>query len=232
MSTSRSTPFPVSVRPRSGRRLAAVLALAATGLLPQAQAGEVYANVGLPGIGLGYAHPIDSRFTVRADFMTLGSRSKSTTEEGIRYDGRYKLQRLAVLGDWFPFGGSFRLTGGLSSNQYKVTLDATGENGSLTIGDRTYTTTAADGLKVEVKFPSVTPYLGIGWGHQSASGWRFGADIGALVGRAKVNATVRGALASEPDIQANLDKELAELRDGVGKVRAIPQLSVAIGYSF
>lgn len=232
MSPSRSTPFPVSVRPRSGRRFAAVLALAVTGLLPQAQAGEVYANVGLPGIGLGYAHPIDSRFTVRADFMTLGSRSKSTTEEGIRYDGRYKLQRLAVLGDWFPFGGSFRLTGGLSSNQYKVTLDATGENGSLTIGDRTYTTTAADGLKVEVKFPSVTPYLGIGWGHQSASGWRFGADIGALVGRAKVNATVRGALASEPDIQANLDKELAELRDGVGKVRAIPQLSVAIGYSF
>ena len=200
MSPSRSTPLPVSVRPRSGRRFAAVLALAATGLLPQAQAGEVYANVGLPGIGLGYAHPIDSRFTVRADFMTLGSRSKSTTEEGIRYDGRYKLQRLAVLGDWFPFGGSFRLTGGLSSNQYKVTLDATGENGSLTIGDRTYTTTAA--------------------------------DIGALVGRAKVDATVRGALASEPDIQANLDKELAELRDGVGKVRAIPQLSVAIGYSF
>ena len=200
MSPSRSTPFPVSVRPRSGRRFAAVLALAATGLLPQAQAGEVYANVGLPGIGLGYAHPIDSRFTVRADFMTLGSRSKSTTEEGIRYDGRYKLQRLAVLGDWFPFGGSFRLTGGLSSNQYKVTLDATGENGSLTIGDRTYTTTAA--------------------------------DIGALVGRAKVDATVRGALASEPDIQANLDKELAELRDGVGKVRASPQLSVAIGYSF
>ena len=83
MSPSRSTPFPVSVRPRSGRRFAAVLALAATGLLPQAQAGEVYANVGLPGIGLGYAHPIDSRFTVRADFMTLGSRSKSTTEEGI-----------------------------------------------------------------------------------------------------------------------------------------------------
>lgn len=232
MSPSRSTPFPVSVLPRAGRRFAAVLALAATGLLPQAQAGEVYANVGLPGIGLGYAHPIDSRFTVRADFMTLGSRSKSTTEEGIRYDGRYKLQRLAVLGDWFPFGGSFRLTGGLSSNQYKVTLDATGANGSLTIGDRTYTTTAADGLKVEVKFPGVTPYLGIGWGHQSASGWRFGADIGALVGRAKVDATVRGALASQPDIQANLDKELAELRDGVGKVRAIPQLSVAIGYGF
>ena len=73
MSPSRSTPFPVSVRPRSGRRFAAVLALAATGLLPQAQAGEVYANVGLPGIGLGYAHPIDSRFTVRADFMTLAA---------------------------------------------------------------------------------------------------------------------------------------------------------------
>lgn len=212
--------------------LPTLLVLAGAALAPQARAGEVYMNAGLPGIGIGYAHPLDSSFTVRADFMTMGSRSKSTTEEGINYEGRYKLHRLAVLADWFPFQGSFRLTGGLSSNQYKVSLDASGANGSLTIGDRTYTTTAADGLNVEVKFPSVTPYLGIGWGHQSASGWRFGADVGALIGRAKVSATVRGALASQPDIQSNLDKELAELRDGAGKVRAIPQISFTVGYSF
>ena len=101
----------------------------------------------------------------------------------------------------------------------------------MTLNGQTYSLVGEE-LRGSIKFPTVMPYLGIGWGHQSASGWRFGADIGALVGRAKVDATVRGALASEPDIQANLDKELAELRDGVGKVRAIPQLSVAIGYSF
>jgi hypothetical protein len=208
------------------------LALLSTFGAATAHAGEVYANVGLPGIGLGYAHPIDSQFTVRGDFMTMGSRQKDTTEDGIAYTGRYKLQRVALFGDWFPFQGSFRLTGGLSSNNYRVSLDASGAGGSLTIGDRTYTTGTGDGLNVEIKFPAVTPYLGIGWGHQTGSGWRMAADIGALIGKAKVTATARGALANEADIQANIDKELAELRDGVGKIRAIPQLSVSVGYSF
>jgi hypothetical protein len=164
--------------------------------------------------------------------MTMGSRQKDTTEDGIAYTGRYKLQRVALFGDWFPFEGSFRLTGGLSSNNYRISLDASGAGGSLTIGDRTYNTSPGDGLNVEIKFPAVTPYLGIGWGHQTSSGWRMAADIGALIGKAKVTATARGALANEADIQANIDKELAELRDGVGKIRAIPQLSVSVGYSF
>lgn len=209
------------------------LALLSTFGAASAHAGEVYANVGLPGIGLGYAHPIDSSFSVRGDFMTMGSREKSTTENGIAYNGQYKLQRAALFGDWFPFEGSFRVTGGLSSNNYKVTLDASGAGGALTIGDRTYNnTTAADGLNVEIKFPAVTPYLGIGWGHQMGSGWRMAADVGALIGKAKVSATARGALANQPDIQTNIDKELAELRDGVGKIRAIPQLTFSVGYSF
>lgn len=208
------------------------LAILSTFGTTSAHAGEVYANVGLPGIGLGYAHPIDSSFSVRGDFMTMGSRERNTTEDGIAYTGRYKLQRAALFGDWFPFESSFRVTGGLSSNHYKVTLDASGAGGTLTIGDRTYTTTAADGLNVEIKYPSVTPYLGIGWGHQMGSGWRMAADIGALIGKAKVTATARGALANQADIQSNLDKELAELRDGVGQVRVIPQLTFSVGYSF
>lgn len=74
--------------------------------------------------------------------------------------------------------------------------------------------------------------MSIGWGHQTGSGFRFSADIGAAIGRATVSAVARGQLASQPDIQTNLDEELVELRDGVGKVRAIPQLSLGIGYSF
>ena len=61
------------------------LALLSTFGTAPAHAGEVYANLGLPGIGLGYAHPIDSHFTVRGDFMTMGSRQKDTTEDGIAY---------------------------------------------------------------------------------------------------------------------------------------------------
>ena len=85
---------------------------------------------------------------------------------------------------------------------------------------------------MHIEFPKSTPYIGIGWGHQTGMGLRFSADIGAAVGRATLTATPRGALANQPDIQANIDKELVELRDGVGKIRAIPQLTIGLGYSF
>lgn len=213
------------------RSLLAAAAVSVCGL-GSAQAGEVYLGLGIPGVGLGYAQPISPALTLRGDFFTLGSRDTTETESGINYRGNYKLQRAALLADWFPFAGSFRLTGGAAFNTYEITLDASGAGGTLTIGDRTYTTTAADGLTVQVKFPKTTPYLGIGWGHQTGSGFRFSADIGAAIGRATVTGTARGQLAAQPDIQQNIDKELVELRDGVGKVKAIPQLSIGIGYSF
>lgn len=214
-------------------RAAAACSLVAALLVAlPAQAGEVYTGIGLPGLGIGYAHPLNERFTLRADLYSLGKRSRSTRESGIDYDGRYRLHRAALLADWFPFGGSFRLTGGVAFNDYRVVLDASGAGGSITIGDRTYNTTADDGLNVQLRFPRTTPYVGIGWGHHLGSGWRFSADIGAAIGRARLTATPRGQLAAEPDIQANIDRELAELRDGVGKVRAIPQLSIGFGYSF
>jgi hypothetical protein len=200
--------------------------------LQSAMAGEIYVPIGIPGIGVGYAHPVNEYLAVRADFMTLGRRSKATEESGISYQGNIQVARAALLVDAFPFSGTFRVTGGLVANNYKLELDASGAGGSLTIGSRTYATTAGDGINVQVKFPSTTPYLGIGWGHQTGSGWRFSADLGAAIGTASVTAKARGQLAGQADIQSNLDKELVDLRDGVGKVRAIPQISFGIGYSF
>lgn len=200
--------------------------------LPLAAANEVYVPVGIPGIGIGYSYPLNEQFAVRADFMTLGQRNKTVEESGNTYQGHVKLERVALLADVFPFSGTFRVTAGLVASNYKLALDANGAGGSLEIGDRRYTTTAADGVNVQIKFPRTVPYLGLGWGHQKASGWRFSADLGAAIGKATVTAAARGNLALESDIQANLDKELVQLRDGVGKVKLIPQISLGFGYSF
>lgn len=211
------------------RTAAACALLALTG--SAAFAGEVYGAIGLPGVMGGYAQPLGDSFTVRADFATLGSRSRTTNEEGIDYNVKLKANRFAVFGDWYPFSGTFRLTGGVTANDYKLTLAATGAGGSLTIGDNTYTTTAADRVDGSVKFPGATPYLGIGWGHQNGSGLRFSADIGAMFGKAKLTYSISGPLAAQVS-QADLDKETQQLRDGVAKVRWIPQISFGIGYSF
>ena len=207
----------------------AVLSLAS--LMGVAQAGELYAKVGLPGVMLGWAQPLNSQFGLRVDYATLGDRSEQRTEEGIRYDAKLKLSRVALLGDWFPFSGGFRVTGGVTSNQYRADLLAIGDGGTVTIGRNPYVLTAADRIEVKVRYPSSTPYIGFGWGHQAATGLRFSFDIGAMVGKATVSYSLTGPTSPQV-LQADIDAEQAELRNGVGKVKAVPQITFGIGYSF
>lgn len=199
------------------------------------QAGEVYGGVGVPGLMLGFAQPVSANVTVRADFSTLGSRTADGTEEGIQYAGTLKTNRVGAYADWFPGAGGFRLTGGLTFNRFGLDLTARpGAGQSITIGDVTYPVLAADDrLDVSVKFPDTTPYIGIGYGHRLGKGWGFVADLGVSIGKPKVTAVASGTtLGSDAGIQAEVDKEIAELRNGVGKVTVLPQLSVALSYSF
>ena len=198
---------------------------------PSAQAQEIHLKAGLPGYGLGYAHSLTPNVGLRADFLTLGKRSERRNEEGIDYDASLEANRAAVLLDLFPFAGSFRVSLGATSAKYRLDLLATGAAGSLRIGNTTYPTTAADRLAVQVKMPSSMPYLGIGWGHQAGSGLRFSFDLGAAIGKAKLSYQLSGPAAQQVS-QADIDAELAELRDGVAKIKAIPQITLGIGYSF
>jgi hypothetical protein len=210
--------------------LGAATLLGLVGAAP-AQAQELYLKAGLPGVGIGFAQPLGPLLGVRADFVTLGDRDERRNEEGIDYDAKLKANRAALLLDLFPFAGSFRISAGATAAKYQLDLLATGAGGTLTIGNTTYTTTANDRFAVQVKMPSSMPYLGIGWGHQSNSGLRFSFDIGAAFGKAKVSYQLTGPVANQVS-QQDIDAELAELRDGVAKIKAIPQVTFGIGYSF
>jgi hypothetical protein len=138
----------------SSSRLSRSLALATLGLgALTAQAGEIYANAGFPGVGLGYAHPLNSHFALRGDFMTLGTHKKDMNEEGIDYKGTLSTSRVALFADYFPFGGVFRLTAGITANNYKLELDASGAGQTINVGGTDYVLSANDGLNVQVKFP-------------------------------------------------------------------------------
>jgi hypothetical protein len=209
----------------------ATVALLAAGA---AQAGEVYGGLGTHGVTLGYAHALSPSLTLRGDFATLGKRRERQTEEGIDYDGTVNYSRTGLFADWFPFEGGFRLTGGLTFNNIKANLVAQGNGSSMTVGGTTFVTATDDRLDVLIEFPKTTPYIGIGWGHQQAKGWGFTFDLGASIGKAKVSETHSGTNLGNPAIvsQADVDAEMAEIRDGVGKVKAIPLLSLGINYRF
>ncbi len=205
--------------------------LASLGSTP-AQAGDVYLGAGLPGVMIGYAHPLNDHFNVRADVSTLGTHSDNRTESGIDYQGTLKTTRTGVYADWFVSGG-WRLTGGVTFNDFKLTLVGHGNGGTIDIGGTAYTTNPNDRFDVLIKFPKTTPYLGVGYGHHAGErGWGFVFDAGASIGRAKVTGSASGPNLSGNVTQADIDRELQEVRDSVGKIRALPQLSLGVNYRF
>ena len=210
--------------------LAAMVALCFTSF---AQAGDLYVGTGFPRLIVGLAQPVNDRWVVRVDVATLGKITDTFIEDGIEYRGKLKHDRVGLFADWFVAGG-FRLTGGLTVNDSQLDLNAQGNGGTITIGSTTYVTTPDDRWNVNVRFPRATPYLGLGYGrHPQGSGLvGFVADFGVSIGRAKVSASLSGPNLPNTVTQADLDRELAELREGVGHVRVVPQLSVAINFRF
>ena len=204
--------------------------------MANAFAAEIYTNIGLPGVMLGYAHAINPSFTVRTDVASLGNYNKNQTESGIDYKAKASFTRLGIFGDYFPFSGGFRLTGGLTVNNQKIDLTSTAQPGSqMTVGDQTVTLAADDRLYVAIKVPKTTPYIGLGWGHQQANkGFGFVADIGATIGKAKLTVEATGTNLGNRSLvtQEDIDKETQELRDGVGKITFIPQISLGLNYRF
>ena len=198
-----------------------------------AHAGESYGGIGLPGLMLGYAHTVDRTWGLRADVATLGTVTRDFNESGIRYKGTIKADRLGLFADYFPMGGGFRLTGGVTFNRMNVKLKSQFDGAtSITVGSQTLTPAATDYFNAEVAFPRTTPYLGLGWGHHTqAPGWGVVADAGVMIGKAKVTSSTN-VVGQFGITQADVDAETQKLRDGVGQVSVIPQLSIGVSYRY
>lgn len=196
-------------------------------------AGDAYLGVGLPGIQLGYAQPVSDTLTLRADFSTLGRLHRTRSDNNLDYDAKLKVDRLGLFADWF-FAGNWRAVGGLTLNRARADLRGSGNGSSITIGNSTYVAGPGEGFDVAVKFPRAMPYLGLGYGHmgQADKGWGLAFDVGLAFGKPKVSGTVRGAQLSQAVSQADIDRELADIRDDANKLKGIPQLSLAVSYRF
>ena len=110
---------------------------------------------------------------------------------------------------------------------YQEALDDTGDEGYATA-------TANDRFDATVKIPRITPYFGLGWGHQAREpGLGFVADVGVSIGRAKLSVH-QNLLENYPGIltQNDIDVKTGELRDNVAKVRVLPQASIGISYRY
>lgn len=199
-----------------------------------AQPVSPYAGIGLPGPMFGIAWPAGDGIGLRADIGGFDRIERTISREGIDYDAKVQLTRIGLFADWFALSGGFRLTGGFTFNDMRADLSLSGAGRTVTFGGTSYTLGPDDRFDGRVEMPAWTPYLGLGWGHHASStGWGFVADIGASFGRPKVSGRASGPIvASQPQIQQDIDRELQELRDGLSSWRFFPQVSLGVNYRF
>ena len=221
--------------PHSLSRASLLVALAALTACSAAFAGESYVKVGLPGVVVGYAHAVNDQLGLRVDAGTSGNIRRDRTESGVPYRATAKYNRLGMFGDYHPFGGRFRLTAGLTLNDASLKLDSRFDGVTpVTINETTIVPTAADYFRAHVKIPRLTPYFGIGWGHQPReSGFGFVADLGVSIGKAKVTVD-QNLVENYPGLisQADVDAETRQLKDDVGKLRILPHVAVGMSYRY
>jgi hypothetical protein len=195
-----------------------------------ANTNEVYLGLGTTGIGAGYAYGFNDNFALRGEFDGY-SYSGNYESDSTRYDGRLHLQSAGIYGDWFPFANGFRVTAGVVNTNNKFSGHASGASGTVDINHVTYSL-AGESADVSLKFPSNSPYLGLGWGHNpSHTGWGWYGDVGLQFGAAKSAITLSPGLAAQVPT-TDVTAEEHSINRSANVLGGYPVISMGVSYHF
>ena len=196
------------------------------------------ADLGTTGIGLHLSLPLQKNLNARLGFNTLNY-SYASSSNNVDYDFKLKLNTLDALVDYYPGEGNFRLTGGLTYNNNKITaVGKSNASGTYIINGTAYTAANAGQINGKIDFRKVAPYLGIGWGNalKTETGWGFSADAGVLFqGSPNTSLTSSGCTAPGngcSSLNSDLDAENRRLRDKANDLKLYPVLRVGASYRF
>lgn len=194
---------------------------------------EVYGQVGTEGFGVGYGHVLGSLFNGRAEFNGFGL-SHNFTAGNLQYDAKLNLYHGGLYVDFFPAPSvvPFRLTAGVLIGDDNVDADANAPSGTYTINGKTVSA-AGQTIHAKASYPTLRPYLGLGFGHspRATRGWGMFFDAGVAYGKPHVDFDVPATIVSEAG-QANVNAEEQQLRDKVERYRFYPIVKVGVTYRF
>lgn len=190
---------------------------------------------------LGLGPELDARFSGVPFGMRLGanffSLQRNLSTNDVRYHGSIDLANGGIVGDWYPFHGNFRLSGGFKINGNAADVSAHPVAGTLVINHHAY---SAQGSQVNgtIDYDSFAPYLGLGYQGQILDGAGFGGptvgiDLGAMYqGSPKTSLHASGPLASMAGFAGNLAVEQQSLQSKVKDYTVYPVLQVTVGWRF
>lgn len=199
------------------------------GALPVAalagDAGTVYTQLGTNGLGIGYATSVSEDWAVRGQYNTMKQSFSGDVGDfgsGSSLEVKIDFNSLQLVGDWYPMGEGFRVSGGAVFNNNKITVAGQGKVDN---------NAALSTVNAEIKMSDgVSPYLGIGYSTKPkvAKGLGFNFDLGVMFQNPKATLSATGGGVTP----AQVANEQAQMQDAVDKLKYMPVLALGISYSF
>ncbi len=203
-------------------------------------------TAGTAGIGGQLTTRLLPFVNLRGSIQGLGY-NRSLSKDGIDYDGKLKLLTYGGFVDVYPFIKGPRLSAGLIGNANKMRLKASCPD-TCEVGDLTVSGDSAQ-VNGRLGFRNVAPYLGLGFTNPM-QGWPFyvGFDAGVMFhGKPKPKLAASGTgsvtdgsgntrdnvdLATDPDVQAAIGDEEANLAADVDQYTLYPVIQLSLGWRF
>jgi hypothetical protein len=207
---------------------------------PKKWAVGVHAQASTTGfIGVDAGYKFSPNLHARLGLNTVGF-NYNYSSQGIDYNASLKPTNVHLLGDYFPFGGGLRLTGGfvIQNNTFSGSAKSNSSN-QININGTNYDASQIGTLETNGKFSSsVAPYLGIGFGTPISSGFGFNIDAGVMfAGSPTVSLAANNVSASVPaSVQNQLRSDLAaqeqKTNADIRSFNLYPVLSIGFSYAF
>jgi hypothetical protein len=191
------------------------------------------AKIGTLGVGGDLTTDLIPQVNLRAGVQWLAF-SFDAEFSDVDYDVDLNLLNPLLLLDWYPFNGSFRISGGVLYNASDIELRGRPAE-DVEIGGQTYHADEVGTLEGDVEFEPVVPYVGIGWGNAlgQSGHWGLTTDFGvAFIGSPDLDLSANGPIASNPTFQEHLAQEERDIQDDLDDFNIYLVLSISLFYRF
>jgi hypothetical protein len=194
-------------------------------------------TTGFIGADVGYKFNPNLRARLGVNAIGFGTTYGS---QGIDYNANFNPTNIHLLGDYFPFGGGLRLTGGLvlQNNGISATGKPNGA-GQVVINNNPYNASDLGTLEAEGSFSnSIAPYLGIGFGTPISPGLGFNIDAGVMFAGSPTvklranNISPLVPIATQNQIRQDLAAQEQRTNNDISGFSVFPVISIGVSYTF
>jgi hypothetical protein len=183
------------------------------------------AHVSSIGDGITIEKPLLSDFSMRLETNNL-SVSDQLSYDNTKYVSTTHFQNVGIIADFRPYGGRYRISGGLLFGGDRIDNVARPGGGTIQVGNGLYPVSGTGTVTSRVQFNRPAIYAGVGTGTGLIKGLALTFDAGVLVQNGTASTSATGPLVADPAFQADLARLQGELRTRI----VTPVVSVGLVY--